>query len=277
MNKTISLLATALTLVATLHAPAAQAEPVMQAASPYGGSFGALADTYGGDRSGGAGCFQAASVSTRDRYSQSWAAGDLANGQLHAAASADRRPCTRVGCTTRTGSQAATAYWDTVTFSNGRNIGVANLRLDIDGTLSPQGARATLNWYLGPVRNDFWRDPMRWANQVALQSGDTDLGTDLLVPVTETTYFFFVQLIVDADALYSAGGGYDGAADFGNTVHFRWTLPEGVSFRSASGVFMSAAEPPAGGNVPEPTSVLLALTGLAALTLRRPRMLGRWS
>ena len=53
----------------------------------------------------------------------------------------------------------------------------------------------------------------------------------------------------------------EAVANFGNTASFGLSLPEGVTFKSASGVFLS--QPPS--VVPEPTRVALLIAGLLAM------------
>ena len=62
----------------------------------------------------------------------------------------------------------------------------------------------------------------------------------------------------------SAFGGGSAAASFGSTSHLAFTLPEGVTYSSSSGVFLTA--------VPEPGTWALMLAGLGSvLTLARRR------
>lgn len=58
-----------------------------------------------------------------------------------------------------------------------------------------------------------------------------------------------------------------GPADFSNTGELALLLPNGATFASASGAFLSASTP-TGNGVPEPTSLLLSVPALALLLAR---------
>lgn len=232
------------------------------------GSFGSYSGAYRGSANGGQGALSSESTSRPDPYSQSWAASSLVDGQLHARAITRQQPCTRAECSTTTFASAGAYYWETITFSNDRAAGDARLLLSIDGTLSPLGGQAAVRWFAGFKPADFWRDPSAYAPRTDLASGTTLIGDDLLVPLGQVTYFIYAQLVVTADSYFYGPGnpnpGHVGFADFGNTLHFNWTLPEGVTYRSASGHFMTA--------VPEPGSLAmmaLGLVGVAAVRVRR--------
>jgi len=61
-----------------------------------------------------------------------------------------------------------------------------------------------------------------------------------------------------------------GTVDFSNTANFNIILPEGVTFTSQSGVFLGEAGEV--GQVPEPRTLVLLASGLAALLWRRRRV-----
>ncbi len=92
------------------------------------------------------------------------------------------------------------------------------------------------------------------ASVLALQPGATRLGFDL-------------RLIVDSWVEPNT------VADFGNTTRFGFgALPTGLSFTSASGVFLTGD--PVTGGVPEPASwaMLIAGFGLVGVTMRKRRI-----
>jgi hypothetical protein len=250
MNKTSMTLALALASAALLSSVPAQA------ATPH---FGSYAGTSGASRSGGEASFSAmANTPSYYKYSYAWAQAGLGDGTLHAASSAT--PCP--GCHAKTGAQSLASYWDTVTFSNGQNLGLARLSVTIDGTLTPGGnALAFARFYVGDAKADFFDRLNDYAPSVQLQSGTTVLGDELALPLGDRTYFIYAELYTSAVALPYAGSP-NTSADFGNTLHFNWVLPEGVTTSSASGQFMTSA-------VPEPTSALLLACGLGGLWLRR--------
>jgi len=247
ISMTLALALASATLLAT--APA-------QAATP---NYGSYAGTTGGARSGGEGSFSAmANTPSYYKYSYAWGMAGLGDGTLHAASSAT--PCP--GCHAQTGAQSVARYWDTVTFHNGQNLGFANLSVTIDGSLTPGGnAQAWARFYVGDAKADFFDRMGDYAPAVVLKSGTTVLGDELAIPLGDRTYFIFAELYTSAVARPYVGSA-NTSADFGNTLHFNWTLPEGMTTSSASGQFMTTA-------VPEPTSALMLAAGIAGLLLRR--------
>lgn len=227
-------------------------------------NYGSYAGTTGGSRSGGEGSFSAmANTPAYYKYAYAWAQAGLGDGTLHAASSAISCP----PCRTHTGAQSVARYWDTVTFSNGQNLGLAQLSVSIDGTLTPGGfAQASARFYVGYAHADFFDRLDVYAPSVALKSGTTVLGDDLAIPLGNTQVFIFAELYTAASTSYHMPG-QQTSADFGNTLHFNWVLPEGVTTSSASGQFMTSA-------VPEPGSALLLACGLGGLGLLKLRRRG---
>lgn len=255
---------TAALLALSFAVPALAVEAAEPLASALNGHFGAYAGTTGGGWQGGSGHFSAGVSSLPNRYTQGAAAASLADGQLHASFSALRAPCTPRGCHTKTGGTATAIYWDTISFVNGQNIGLADIELSIDGVMSELGSQASVRWFVGHKPGDFWSDIGRYAETHSLSNGTTVVDDGLLLPLGNSTFFVYAELTVSANAVGNwEGGGWDALADFGNTLHFNWTLPEGVSYSSASGQFMTA--------VPEPASALLMLGGLLGFAVRRSR------
>lgn len=157
--------------------------------------------------------------------------------------------------------------WDTLDFHNGGD-GTARLGLflDIDGQL------AGFPWATARVRSYVGYDPdfrsrldvlAPWQQ---LGSGDTRLGDDIFaLPLGDARVYVYYELETRV-----RGQSFSAAsADFGNTAHIRWVLPAGVSYGSASGIFLDDA---IGQPVPEPGSLALMSAGLlAAFVWRRGR------
>ncbi|KQW52205.1 MULTISPECIES: PEP-CTERM sorting domain-containing protein [unclassified Roseateles] len=254
MNKT------SMTLLLALASATLLATSPARAATP---NYGSYAGTSGGARSGGEGSFSAmANTPSYYKYSYAWGMAGLGDGTLHAAASAT--PCP--GCHAKTGAESSARFWDTVSFRNGQNLGLANLSVTIDGTLTPGGnAQAWARFYVGDPKADFFDRLNHYAPAVALKSGTTVLGDELVIPLGDSRFFIYAELYTSAVALPYPGSP-NTSADFGNTLHFNWTLPDGVTTSSASGQFMTSA-------VPEPSSWAMSGAGLLLLSwlLRRRR------
>lgn len=183
----------------------------------------------------------------------------LASGALHAFASAEPRE--RCPTVSYCNGMVSTAYfWDTLTIHNGVNAGLISPWISIDGTLDGT-ASASVRFYAGGANSNFWSHLDSYAPKQALSSGSTTLNEDAMwVPAYgDTTIFVYASLTARADG----GPTWGAVADFGNTLHFNIDLPEGASFTSASGTFMSA--------VPEPGSAALLLAGSLGLIAWRRR------
>ena len=146
-------------------------------------NYGAYAKAYGGSRSGGEGSFSAMSNTLAGhKWDYGWAMAGLSDGTLHAAASAVIPSCAP-SCATKSYSSSMARYWDTVTFVNGQNLGLAKLSVSIDGTLSGMGANASVRWYAGSRPADFFERLSHHAPAIALESGTTVLGDELAIPL----------------------------------------------------------------------------------------------
>ncbi|MFN4116427.1 MAG: hypothetical protein ACK4F7_08020 [Inhella sp.] len=199
-----------------------------------------------------------------------WAEADLSDGALHATAYSVPQPssCIR-GVDERTcihsSARSHAHFYDVVTFkaSELRDPGLVRWRFDIhgdedDGPLAGQGSDATAKfaYHVGltaPNYNSYMN---------IVHNGDRFAGSFAMPsdPDETLTLHVWAQISVDAH--------WGGWAQYGNTARFNWELPPGVSYTSASGVFMSDHPLPA---VPEPQTWLLASMGLLALrqTLRQ--------
>jgi hypothetical protein len=87
-------------------------------------------------------------------------------------------------------------------------------------------------------------------------------AVDFSVPTSPTS----PQFSITANLLTNSGGSdtlTNGTADFYNTAAFSMSLPPGITYTSASGVFLTAT--------PEPASLSAVLAPLASLISARPR------
>ncbi|MBN8507360.1 MAG: PEP-CTERM sorting domain-containing protein [Burkholderiales bacterium] len=116
------------------------------------------------------------------------------------------------------------------------------------------------NDFVGGSQNGFWINPSY-----------TILSSDL---IQFDARYDLVGSQVDLGLLFqmTAFAG-NGATDFGNTGRLQFFLPDGVTYRSGSGVFLTSA-------VPEPSTLALAALGLltvsAASRWRHLRTPGPW-
>jgi hypothetical protein len=95
---------------------------------------------------------------------------------------------------------------------------------------------------------------------------DTIVSSTLLLPAGESRFGFDLRLLMDCSEVTTV-------CNFGQTGAFGFgALPDGLSFTSASGVFLVPEQGP--GGVPEPASwaMLVAGFGLVGATMRKRRM-----
>jgi len=251
---------TQLILAATLlaAAQASQATPVVGSLSSYGSSWGSYASA------GGETTFDSAierNVPTGRGRIGGAASNSLFDGQLHAEAWA--LACSKPAdwCPPKYEVISfGTAFWDTITFGpDGSFDQIIPITVTVDGWL--QGlASAKARVYVGEG------DPLAYLNaQPSAGFRDLHDGDNLILAI-DAQAFPNHKLHVYAELLTMAGEWYGGESDahFSRTMHFRWEVPEGLQYSSASGVFMTAA-------VPEPGSWALLAGGLAVLSLMRLR------
>jgi len=103
----------------------------------------------------------------------------------------------------------------------------------------------------GELVQGFWSSSPSTVDQL--------FSIDIPLTSADSTFAFYARIIASTT-------GPDGVADFGNTARFSLILPEGLSFSSGSGVFLSANRV-----VPEPGTLALLGLGLAGLGLSRRR------
>lgn len=175
-------------------------------------------------------------------------------GKLHAAVStAERGPngCHPFFC--GYAGRVEAFYWDVVTLHYEGDEDYVDIPMGFafTGNLDQGdfgGASAQGRYYMG-------KDPTGWNNQgIDLRNGGLNVSQTVRIRRNRLEpYFFYGYLNV------SARGG--GISDFGNTLTFNWDLPEGVTFTSASGQFMTGQT----AAVPEPATWAMMLTGFFGL------------
>ena len=185
------------------------------------------------------------------------ASNSLLDGTLHVQANAGA--CSRNCHLWHAYSNAGTAFWDTlnIDYGPGGDRPLIPMKLEVEG-LSMGVAYVRLRYYIGvgyPNSQDWYSSAWKvLASPTPLEHVDAvfDMGTW----GGGNVHGLKIRVEIEAHASsYSDGLSF---ADFGNTAHFKWVLPEGVQVSSASGQFMTTA-------VPEPQSWALMLAGLALL------------
>lgn len=209
-------------------------------------------------------------VRTPNGRAGGWAENSLLLGQIHAEAwtlACKSSPCPG----DRVAFGAGAAFWDTLRF-DGSPIGSIPVSLTVDGWLRGLStARARV--YLGPSDPIAHLDHLPAGGWINLGSGESVLLEVDARHLGSSLMHVYAEL--DVSAWEWDGGLSD--AHFGHTLKFSWSLPPGLTYTSASGLFMAEAPGPGPQPLPLPSSLqllglaLVALAGLGRLTRPRQR------
>lgn len=226
-------------------------------------------------REGGAGESAASNVVSIDAGTDgyvAYGAASLRAGTLKADALVRREVPCQLGdssCFTA-GTSARAAIWDTIQLFQVEDDApiientLIPLELSIDGHLHGD-AEARIRFYYGD-RNFLDLDRLRWYDLAEGISLYNDIM--LIPPVGKQFVYIELWTLARADGVNAKLS----HADFGHTLHFNWTLPEGVYARSESGQFLSDVPAAA---VPEPAAWAMMIMGfgVSGAALRRRRAL----
>lgn len=167
-------------------------------------------------------------------------------------------------------AQGYAEFWDTVTLSATTNYdGFIPLQFKIDGEAGGQG-KTTYNIQVHDLDSDRMYYE-KWATTTGDVSIDAQIDDIFLSPTEKRRFMVRMYLLADGGLVPFGNFGNSSMADYMNTMHFKWQLPDEVRFTSASGVFNPESIQP----VPEPAT--LAALGLGALGLLRRRATHRSS
>jgi hypothetical protein len=240
-----------------------------QAVVLQGSSFGATAEA-GGVKAGGwyqSDATASSGSAQADSEAYAWGATDIFS--VHAYAWTSENPdlpsyCTVYTCSWQT--YASVSVWDTVVITPSAN---STEKLDYAFTINGykkrgpwaygDGATAMSSYYVGTTKDAWYRPTTTYlTNQPIKVTGRAEARNG--EPIT---LYVFSELSVSARS--------GGMADYSQSMHFHWNLPEGWTYTSSSGRFSAAPMP-----VPEPASTALMLCGLFGMAALERRRVHAW-
>lgn len=203
-----------------------------------------------------------------------YAYADLATGELHIADSGS------VSGYAQTSHSASAGFQDTLHFTGLSSPTILNVHVHLDGTFLGYN-QPNLSFSMSNGYNSYlylyqdWYDPSSTVpacigiadcSNIAGQPNNTSL-TGSWTKLGEGDYvgqITFDPLHSDATLQMHIGAGNGGAGfdDFSHTAGITFDLPSGLSFTSASGVFLTRSDTPA---VPEPATWATMIAGFALL------------
>ncbi len=196
--------------------------------------------------------------------------GDLATGELHVVANS-------IEGTSHLGGAMRVAIGDTVHLHMFDAFGVDALigSVPVTAGLTVHANRATDFTNASSFIRESYGEV--WVSGGGASCDNAQLFADLFGGNSDTiNTTVSISCILPRDFSFAAtlasGRVSDGFFDAGSTAQLYFTLPEGITFTSDSGVLLSQA-PGAASSVPEPTTLALFGLGLAGLGFSRRRKL----
>ncbi len=238
-------------------------------------------------------------VNVNNGLSQGYAAADLSNGSLHAVAQTSYAGQSSSNEATGGTSSVQAELGDTLHLNipGATNSTMTQVEIvaTLDGTQShvAQYAGSALNWQVAAGGGDL---NVTLNDNGLLHGATTDWyvenavnygwATSILNDASTSNVVFdgFYDVYgadptLSLDMKLSADSAFGGIVDYGNTAKLNIIVPNGVTYTSDSGVFLTANSSPTPSSVPEPASWLLAaggffILGCAGRRSRKAKMAG---